>query len=68
MDWQPIETAPKDGSIVDLWVTEPSLPGGYRATDAWWDGRFDIWRTMHGEPVDRATHWRELPEPPTATT
>lgn len=43
--WQPIETSPKDGTVVDLWVV--SNPGGgkppyhYRETDAAWrDGRW----------------------------
>ena len=29
---QPIDTAPRDGTIVDLWLT-----GGGRMTDQWWD-------------------------------
>jgi hypothetical protein len=28
--WQPIETAPKDGTTIDLWL------GNHRVADAWW--------------------------------
>ena len=31
MTWQPIETAPKDGTVVDLWVR-----GRGRVTDCVW--------------------------------
>ncbi|WP_139218063.1 hypothetical protein [Paracoccus aminovorans] len=36
-DWQPISTAPKDGTKIDLWT-------GYneRAADAMWLGRVDV--------------------------
>ncbi len=34
MDWQPIETAPKDGSVIDLWVTCQS--DARRVPDAYW--------------------------------
>ena len=35
--WQPIETAPKDGSVVDLWITTPALKAGAeRCCDARW--------------------------------
>ena len=32
--WQPIENAPKDGTIVDVWV--PDEDGGHRVPDAYW--------------------------------
>lgn len=34
-EWQPIETAPKDGTVIDLWVCY-STGEGFRATDAYW--------------------------------
>src|SRR5687768_17616745 len=34
--WQQIETAPKDGTGIDLWVPVSS-ERGKRVPDAWWD-------------------------------
>ena len=72
MEWQPIETAPKDGTLVDLWVIDTSDGSGRRETDAyfangkWWSTR----DTNAGEPVEQgritATHWMPLPAPPPA--
>lgn len=69
-DWQPIETAPKDGTVVDLW-------GGERLADCRffcpydedddeerrWYQRYaesDSWFYIDCEP----THWMLRPEPP----
>ena len=76
MEWQPIETAPKDGTEIDLWFPDASC--GYRIPDARWDicrsgstkggyawhdwsHRFG-WQPISGQISD-ATHWM-LPEPP----
>lgn len=70
--WQPIETAPKDGSTIMLWEMYESEPFfGY-----WWEGR-SRWRasTTHYDTdgnacvIDRiysegVTHWMPLPEAP----
>jgi hypothetical protein len=37
--WQPIETAPRDGSVIDLWAARDSAVLGSqerRFPDAWW--------------------------------
>ena len=36
MGWHPIETAPKDGTVIDLWM-EDSRFGGHRVADAYWN-------------------------------
>jgi hypothetical protein len=67
--WQPIETAPRDGTRVDLWTNY-----GERVADAKWDkdgwrewslGGFDSmeWVRLDGTP----THWMPLPPPPAAS-
>lgn len=70
--WQPIATAPKDGTRVDIWV--PSSSGGYRVPNCSWD--FHHW--LNGKPVGEKSweqgspdgpvanpsHWMPLPEPP----
>ncbi len=64
-EWQPIETAPKNGMKIDLWAD------GRRWTDCQW-GRFDEgsvapfgalhWRNLNS--LSAPTHWMPLPEPP----
>lgn len=75
VSWQPIETAPKDGTRVDLLLPD----WGGRVTDAYWEHETDGWGDMPGpqwcvkdhavdgwvEPVgDLPTHWMPLPAPP----
>lgn len=69
-EWQPIETAPKDGSAVilydDRFAHSPSsyLMASWHAPLKVWaarpnsKGRFTLWHD--------ATHWQPLPAPPTA--
>ena len=67
--WQPIETAPKDGTKIDIWV-----PGHDRATAFWSDklgwvyDEEHIGRTFHPNkppsfPIT-ATHWMPYPGEP----
>lgn len=55
-DWQPIETAPKDGTVIDLWSRDFG-----RLTDEWWDIEDQCW-ALSG--IARPTHWMPIPEPP----
>ena len=81
--WQDISTAPKDGTVVDLWKVAPDGRHGRRIADVRWDnnrsfnGGFarvalpDAWvHAAHRGEVyldgGTFTHWRPLPEPPSA--
>ena len=64
--WQDISTAPKDGTVVDLFYPERG-----RLTDATWGptgwGRHE-WRGSHTVrmvPSEKPTHWMPLPAAPT---
>ncbi|WP_424441089.1 DUF551 domain-containing protein [Parvibaculum sp.] len=59
-EWQPIETAPKDGTKILL--TGPhDANGRYMEVCGYWKDRFPVtWMDGHGEP----THWMPLPAPP----
>jgi hypothetical protein len=64
MGWQPIETAPKDGTII-LAVKAGKGHGGY--TIIFWDDDFE-WSGYTAEEEKRLvkfqpTHWMPLPEP-----
>lgn len=62
MEWQPIETAPKDGTQ----ILAPLTLGGIMAVVSWWDG---MWREgtnglgLKNEP----SHWMPLPDAPKDT-
>lgn len=60
--WRPIETAPKDGAVVVLWVPNPG--GGFcqtgrfiRQENAW----LDSWE---GEGLGEPSHWMPCPPEP----
>jgi len=74
VQWRPIETAPKDGTVIDLWDWKYM----HRVTDACW--RHHYWE--NGKPLgekswgagDRdgpfvmePTHWMPLPKRPEDT-
>ena len=71
--WRPIETAPKDGTTVDLWCRPSGWLGGspMRMTDYWWVEGIG-WRTNQRErdlaktKWNDPTHWMPPPEPPHA--
>lgn len=61
-NWEPISTAPRDGTIIDLWISEPD---NCRATNCYWDN--GVWRiagTPTFYPDKSATHWKMLPVTP----
>jgi hypothetical protein len=78
LDWRPIETAPKDGTLIDLYLTcltDPNNLFSHRCFNCWWGKRDNDWVY---DPDDRMnielvnplkgnyaiTHWRPIPKPP----
>ena len=80
MGWQPIETAPRDGTVIDLWADGERWPDCYWGKRRYWSVDGDetktsawlmeppdwIWATMNERiPCDVApTHWMPRPAPP----
>ncbi|MDI6653733.1 hypothetical protein QMA67_12405 [Gluconobacter japonicus] len=65
--WQPIEGAPKDGTMVDLWVRPIGSGKARRVIDAWWTDRTG-WRSGTEIPIDgKVTFWRSCPPGPFLT-
>jgi hypothetical protein len=74
MKWEPMITAPKDGTQVDLWCRPPRgqiSGGGYaRVPDCWYSaGKWWVYDEQHGDDMCRrevhnATHWMLRPQPP----
>jgi hypothetical protein len=73
-EWQPIETAPRDGKEVFIWgsaeISPHSRPhiGSEDVERAYWDSQLDTWvvssAQVDGLYVPAPTHWQPLPEPP----
>jgi hypothetical protein len=63
--WEPIETAPKDGTDIlvalHLW-NDPTKPHTFEVVA--WDG--EEWAS-DSYPVYPPTHWRPLPKPPVSS-
>ena len=67
-EWRPIETAPKDGTRIDLWISGDDYEnGGWRWTDAYWtyDGWSDDFNSITdlGQLLSDVTHWMPLTAP-----
>ena len=69
MEWRPIETAPRDGTRIDIWGTNPDGSGCRVANVCWgpvadWMGRERAdWQHYHVDAFT-PTHWMPLPSPP----
>jgi hypothetical protein len=76
MTWQPIETAPKDGTRILIWDDDE---GGYEI--GFWSSNHESWLDndicdgdpgkywpgdLLGNTIFEPTHWMPLPEPPAA--
>jgi len=62
--WKPIDTAPKDGSVVLIF--DPSREK-WKINSAYWPNHWDkpcFLSAGQGVMLDKATHWMELPEEP----
>lgn len=71
-DWQPIETAPKNGTPIDIWTyepgngAEPDAPGS-RLAGARWHPHDERWIKHDCSILRRrvvVTHWRPEPAAP----
>jgi hypothetical protein len=68
-EWRPIDSAPMDGTEIDVWCPETGKEWGYRVADAYWcaaSGKWHVngesWLTWKNAP----THWQHKPNGPTA--
>jgi hypothetical protein len=61
--WRTIESAPKDGTRVDLWVVIDGK--GQRVCDVMWDSLRGLWDEYDNPFLDEEVkYWRPLPPPP----
>lgn len=69
MDWKPISTAPKDGSIILGYSAEAETPQMFHVMYLDFEdedgGDWYVADASHGMPFDcELSHWQPLPEPP----
>lgn len=76
-EWQPIETAPKDGTWVllyfdgwdrpDVYEGQPTIYAGQWSTENHWRESGDWyvdWHDLTQYHIGPPTHWMPLPDPP----
>ena len=66
-EWQPIETAPKDGTVVLIYSPADGVMSSHLH---WGNWQGMVWRSVGHVDFERSkpTHWMPLPAPPKATT
>jgi hypothetical protein len=66
-EWQPIDTAPRDNSIILLAgiddLGDQVVGEGYWETYLWWNGEHNDPEWSWGWEAE-PTHWMPMPEPP----
>jgi len=66
MEWQPIETAPKDGR--SIMIAMDIAPDGFgpRIACGSWQRLAEVWWGVCGSAlvISKPTHWMPLPPPP----
>lgn len=66
-DWQPIETAPKDGTWFLAFVPDNPMAWGPYEFSSWtqdYSGKWYFCGTDSSEELEGITHWMPLSEPP----
>ena len=66
-EWQPIETAPKDGRQFLAYAKGQMIPRHFIAVAQWASADPDFPQSVDGwfwPYAIRPTHWKPLPEPP----
>jgi len=69
LDWQPIETAPRDGTAIliydgiDYYVSWYAFDSVFETNKSWIFGKATGPYNAYAE-IDTPTHWMPLPEPP----
>lgn len=72
-DWRPIDSAPQDGTKIDLWGHWPERDRWTRTADATWDEERCDWKVngfyaaQYAHPP-RFTHWRAISGPAALAT
>lgn len=71
MTWQPIETAPKDGTPILLYKPNEKRMGAYLLAGfwdvEWWacaGSKLVYFSRLDQREYGHPTHWQPLPEPP----
>lgn len=71
MNWQPIETAPKDGTIICVWppTWEYALSCAYWDNDEYATRARPFWRRLDADMITlsrkkQPTHWAPVPDGP----
>jgi len=66
--WQPIDTAPRDGRDIDVWVRHTSSGTEERIVDVcWYNGGWYSYERDFFEVSFEVTHWMPIPAGPGAS-